>query len=54
MVRWGFCIPSECSMEDLKYSIKENFGVLVKIRPGMCQKSVKDVYKFTLGDYIAW
>ncbi|RZC32900.1 nose resistant to fluoxetine protein 6-like, partial [Asbolus verrucosus] len=53
MARWGFCIPRECSSDDLERSLRENFGVKTQIRPGMCQKSVKDVEPWGFGDYIA-
>ncbi|XP_064212162.1 regulator of hypoxia-inducible factor 1 isoform X2 [Tribolium castaneum] len=53
MARWGFCIPQECSAEDLEKSLSANFGVLAQIRPGMCQKATKESKDLTRGDYIA-
>ncbi|XP_044258314.1 O-acyltransferase like protein-like [Tribolium madens] len=53
MARWGFCIPQECSAEDLEKSLSANLGVSAQIRPGMCQKATKENKIFTTGDYIA-
>ncbi|XP_063911906.1 nose resistant to fluoxetine protein 6-like isoform X2 [Zophobas morio] len=52
MIRWGFCIPRECSSKDLEKSLKANFGVHAQIRSGMCQKS-QEYVNLTTGDYIA-
>ncbi|KAL3278416.1 hypothetical protein HHI36_013738 [Cryptolaemus montrouzieri] len=37
MVRWGFCIPKECSARDLENALQERFGITSRIKPTMCQ-----------------
>lgn len=37
MIRWGFCIPRECSNTDLEQALIQNVGVNVRINKEMCQ-----------------
>lgn len=53
MVRWGFCLPSDCTEKDLQVSLEENMGVKVSVNPEMCQRATvrKD---YTFGHYMTW
>lgn len=54
LVRWGFCIPRECSSKDLENSIKESTGAAVHINPTMCQtSSEKSSTEWTMGKKIS-
>lgn len=41
MIRWGFCIPRECSNIDLEKALVSNLGVNVRVNKEMCQISEK-------------
>lgn len=50
MMRWGFCIPKECSNIDLERAIQEKLEARASVRPSMCQKNTtKEV---SAGTYI--
>ncbi|KAJ8983915.1 hypothetical protein NQ317_006719 [Molorchus minor] len=52
MIRWGFCIPIECSNKDLENAIQEKLGVQSRIKRDMCQQT-KNKLPITYGDIIA-
>lgn len=53
MIRWGVCLPSDCTANDLRSSIERNLGVLAKVRPSMCKKSIISSTSLTFGDYFS-
>ncbi|KAJ8968010.1 hypothetical protein NQ314_002544 [Rhamnusium bicolor] len=53
MIRWGFCIPKECSNKDLENAIQEKLGIQSRIRPNMCQPAKKEPSAMTYGDLYA-
>ncbi|KAK9874774.1 hypothetical protein WA026_005581 [Henosepilachna vigintioctopunctata] len=37
MIRWGFCIPDECTATDLEKALLEKNVIVSRIKPTMCQ-----------------
>lgn len=37
MVRWGFCLPKECTHADLKNHLEEKYSVRASVDSNMCQ-----------------
>ncbi|CAH0558920.1 unnamed protein product [Brassicogethes aeneus] len=37
MIKWGFCIPKDCSNVDLEKSLQEHLGFEAKVKSNMCQ-----------------
>ncbi|KAH1022512.1 hypothetical protein HUJ04_011905 [Dendroctonus ponderosae] len=52
-VRWGFCIPRSCKVEDLENALEVKIGVRTKVKPGMCQTWGLSPRTWTFGDYLA-
>lgn len=50
LIKWGFCIPRECTGKDLENAIFEKLQIPSRIRPAMCQKAEKEQYISTYGD----
>ncbi|XP_018574626.1 nose resistant to fluoxetine protein 6-like, partial [Anoplophora glabripennis] len=50
MIRWGFCIPKECTGKDLENAIYEKLNIPSRIRPAMCQKAKQQQSALTFGD----
>lgn len=50
MVRWGFCIPKECSNTDLERAIEEKLEAKASVMPSMCQTNTAKAVGF--GTYV--
>lgn len=53
MIRWGFCIPRECTGKDLENAIYEKLQIPSRIRPTMCQTAKQQQPQLTYGDIFA-
>lgn len=38
MVRWGFCLPTDCTNGDLKNYLEEKYSVKALVDTNMCQR----------------
>lgn len=52
MIRWGFCIPKDCSNEDLENIIHEKIGLKSKVHENMCQRALKNTEEVSTGKQI--
>ncbi|XP_066252059.1 nose resistant to fluoxetine protein 6-like [Euwallacea similis] len=50
-VRWGFCIPKECSADDLINALRVKINVKAKVAGNTCQRST-GVHLITSADYM--
>ncbi|KAJ8919200.1 hypothetical protein NQ315_012188, partial [Exocentrus adspersus] len=39
LIRWGFCIPKDCTNTDLEIAIYEKLQITSSVQPNMCQKA---------------
>ncbi|XP_031333400.1 nose resistant to fluoxetine protein 6-like [Photinus pyralis] len=52
-IKWGICIPSECTAKELEVSLKTEFGIKAKVRENMCRRANQGSRPLSFGDYVA-